>query len=335
MVRACLPVGRCTLRAWGIRVKKVKFLGYAITAVSFYYILKVVLALNFDLLTALEAPVRTVIYLLGLSAFYSVLMVIASFSWKLILEFLSNSRLSGREVFEVYAKSNIAKYLPGNILHFAGRNLLGKRLDWKHADTLVGSLLEMAIMLLTAVLLLLVLSPGDSVALLTQALSTLARHPVVVSLLSVLLAALIYSGISLWVKRNVPWGYVKIFFTKRFSIVLAEVFLIDCLLLLSLGFTLLLIYQGVLRGTGKTGQPLYTISAFILSWVAGFVTPGAPGGIGVRESVQILMLSPVYGKESALAAAVLFRVVSILGELISFFYASFFLKPSKKSEPAA
>jgi hypothetical protein len=54
-----------------------------------------------------------------------------------------------------------------------------------------------------------------------------------------------------------------------------------------------------------------------LSWMAGFVVVGVPGGIGVRETVFISMTTASLGADIAVSAAVLSRVVSIAVDLLA------------------
>jgi uncharacterized membrane protein YbhN (UPF0104 family) len=53
-----------------------------------------------------------------------------------------------------------------------------------------------------------------------------------------------------------------------------------------------------------------------VSWMAGFVVVGLPGGIGVRETVFISMTTAPLGAGVAVSAAVLSRVVSIAVDLV-------------------
>lgn len=53
-----------------------------------------------------------------------------------------------------------------------------------------------------------------------------------------------------------------------------------------------------------------------ISWMAGFVVVGVPGGIGVRETVFISMTTATLGAGVAVSAAVLSRVVSIAVDLL-------------------
>ena len=53
-----------------------------------------------------------------------------------------------------------------------------------------------------------------------------------------------------------------------------------------------------------------------VSWMAGFVVVGVPGGIGVRETIFISMTTATLGTGVAVSAAVLSRVVSIAVDLL-------------------
>ena len=53
-----------------------------------------------------------------------------------------------------------------------------------------------------------------------------------------------------------------------------------------------------------------------VSWMAGFVVVGVPGGIGVRETIFISMTTATLGAGVAVSAAVLSRIVSIAVDLL-------------------
>lgn len=64
--------------------------------------------------------------------------------------------------------------------------------------------------------------------------------------------------------------------------------------------------------------PLVVTLVFVtcVSWMAGFVVVGVPGGIGVRETIFISMTTAPLGAGVAVSAAVLSRVVSIVVDLV-------------------
>jgi uncharacterized membrane protein YbhN (UPF0104 family) len=62
---------------------------------------------------------------------------------------------------------------------------------------------------------------------------------------------------------------------------------------------------------------------------SGILTPGVPGGIGIKESVSVFLLSQYgYSESSMMFIMVLYRIISIVGEILGF-GISFLIKPSK------
>lgn len=57
--------------------------------------------------------------------------------------------------------------------------------------------------------------------------------------------------------------------------------------------------------------------AFAMAFVGGYLTPGIPAGLGVREALLVTLLSPAYGEGSALALALYFRVVATIGDFLT------------------
>ena len=63
------------------------------------------------------------------------------------------------------------------------------------------------------------------------------------------------------------------------------------------------------------------VPAFALAWVAGFLTPGAPAGLGIREALLVAGTAPLYGPGTALSAALALRLVTVLGDGVAFVVA--------------
>ncbi|MES9970924.1 MAG: hypothetical protein ABW092_12895, partial [Candidatus Thiodiazotropha sp.] len=72
-------------------------------------------------------------------------------------------------------------------------------------------------------------------------------------------------------------------------------------------------------GLTQDSDYLVVLSAFAIAWSVGFLTPGAPSGIGIREAILILLLSPLAGEANALILALLFRLVTIAGDTLFYF----------------
>ena len=64
----------------------------------------------------------------------------------------------------------------------------------------------------------------------------------------------------------------------------------------------------------------FTIIAgmFAAAWLAGFLAPGAPAGLGIREVLLVQVLSLAYPDPTALGATMILRVVTTLGDATAF-----------------
>jgi uncharacterized membrane protein YbhN (UPF0104 family) len=72
-----------------------------------------------------------------------------------------------------------------------------------------------------------------------------------------------------------------------------------------------------------------SIGVFCASYIVGFIAPFAPGGLGVRESMFIVMLQGKVGLSSAVALAVASRVFLTVVEL-GFVIPFLFMKSEKR-----
>ena len=61
------------------------------------------------------------------------------------------------------------------------------------------------------------------------------------------------------------------------------------------------------------------LGTYLFSWVIGFITPGAPGGIGVREAVMVLTCSTFLDTNTIMLYAVTMRIISTFSDVLAFF----------------
>lgn len=78
----------------------------------------------------LELPIPGLVGSIVLSSLvYAGLLVGVTFGFAHLLKVGGHADARPRDALVVWGKANIAKYLPGNVFHFAGRHLLGRRFD--------------------------------------------------------------------------------------------------------------------------------------------------------------------------------------------------------------
>jgi uncharacterized membrane protein YbhN (UPF0104 family) len=72
----------------------------------------------------------------------------------------------------------------------------------------------------------------------------------------------------------------------------------------------------------------FCVALFASAWLLGFLTPGAPAGLGVRETVLVIGLSGSLGP-MALPAAILHRLLSALADAAMALIGALLLKTSR------
>jgi glycosyltransferase 2 family protein len=77
-------------------------------------------------------------------------------------------------------------------------------------------------------------------------------------------------------------------------------------------------------GTAPMALLPLMVAAFVIAWLAGLLTPGAPAGVGVREMVMILLMAPLVPEAALVFAVVLSRIITVCGDTL--FYLAAHLK---------
>ncbi|MEH2396580.1 lysylphosphatidylglycerol synthase domain-containing protein [Nostoc sp.] len=236
----------------------------------------------------------------------------AGWIWTWILQEL-NQPISSPQFIQVYLKTNIAKYLPGNIWHHYGRIMAAKNANISAGAATLSVLLE-PLLMLAAALIIIVLCSSQFAA---------ANTTLVLQILQLLSLAVVLCAIHPWFLNPVIRFLYKLKAKK--SAVTTEVTIPFSLksyplrpLLGELGF------MG-LRGTGfiltmfaldslNVNQIPLLLGAFSCAWLLGFIIPGAPGGLGVFEATAYELLRHHFPAALVFSAIALYRLISILAE---------------------
>jgi len=99
-----------------------------------------------------------------------------------------------------------------------------------------------------------------------------------------------------------------------------------------LGTSLFVLRLGFAQGASISVW-LLAIEAYVIAGVAGMVSVIVPSGIGVREGVMALGLTPLLGLEQSIVAAILARVTISLAELIGILAGFVYLERHVTGEP--
>ena len=200
-----------------------------------------------------------------------------------------------------YGISQLAKYLPGNFFHLAGRQAMGMAAGVSALSLAKSALWELGLIAVAGMLygwlVLPLLMPG---------------FPSIVSI--ILFLGTVWVVAYLLCRIIGPQVAVSFGWQMLFLAVSGGTFVI--LLAMIVSSTVLHVQTWLLIG-----------GAYVFAWLLGLVTPGAPAGVGVREMILLLLLKGFVADADLLMAVLLGRLVTVLGDL-SFFVAGFLI-PAK------
>ncbi|MEG3843619.1 UPF0104 family protein [Microcoleus sp. herbarium14] len=261
-------------------------------------------------------------------------LIFVGWVWMLILrEF--RQRVNAAWAIQVFLKTNIAKYLPGNIWHFWGRILDAQKAGIFPKAATLSVLLEPLLMASAGVLIGLLcfdkinwlLRLVGCAAILT-AIHPRILNPIVLFVEKLKLEkkgenakaeevagekgifrlesssnlARITSSVKSPRKINLP--------IKRYPLVP----LIGQMCFIGLRGSGFLLTVMALTPVNFSNIP-NLFGAFCFAFVVGLVVPGAPGGMGVFEATAIALLSDRYSTGIILSSVALYRIISILADV--------------------
>lgn len=242
-------------------------------------------------------------------------------------------RVDTREALCVYARANIGKYLPGNVMHYVERNLFAAKSGAPQSSVALSSIFEIGTQVAVA-LLLAFLCKGGTVGLLLDEIVPGWRNLIFVALA----AGAVLFILALAIAIKVFGSRLK----KLFSGFRPSVFLLTLIKTMLLYVSVMLI-GGLLMAVmfAYMGMPvtphllLQIVPGYVIAWVLGFVVPGAPGGIGVREFVLTVLLGFAADGRFIVTVMVIHRLVNILGDFAAYLIQMALSRKAKADEGGA
>jgi len=229
----------------------------------------------------------------SLALAYGLFSLFLALAWRDVLKYLGGI-ISARLAIRIHGISQLAKYVPGNIFHLAGRQALGMAAGISGMRLAKSTMWELGL-LATA---------GSLCACLALPLIW-TTMPVMLSLacfVMIVAAACLVVG-------------------KLFDCSLSKALLSHVIFLIAAG----IVFAAILDFSSSVDISLSTLpaicGAYIIAWLIGFVAPGAPAGVGIRELVLLFFLKTTIIEYDLLWAVMLGRATTIFGDLFYFFTA--------------
>lgn len=220
-------------------------------------------------------------------------LLLARAWWHLLT--VCGAQSSWRWAVKVYGISQLAKYLPGNIFHLAGRQALGM---------------------------------SDGVSASSLAKSSLWE----LGLIAVVGSLFVFLALPLQLP-DVPLAFAVVFFLaagsvlgcllrRRCSHFVVAAFFLQMAFLAVTGVLFLVVLLGVQETDVSPSLWVQIGAAYVVAWWLGLLVPGAPAGVGVREAALMWLLSHVAAPVPLLWAVMLSRVMTVLGDALLFLVAT-------------
>ncbi|MDD5267454.1 MAG: lysylphosphatidylglycerol synthase domain-containing protein [Methylococcales bacterium] len=220
-------------------------------------------------------------------------------------------------VISMFAVSQFGKYLPGNFGQHVGRVLLAKRAGISIPITLNTMIVEM----------MWGLASGGGLALISIFFfvdpNDLGAHsiPGGYELIPIITLLLALPWIGIYFVNTFFPGLAKLL-TKNDLIPLPKVstaIIVTTLFISSFFIMGLILKLQAQCFFGVTKGNVFQLTClFSIAWLAGYLVPGAPAGVGVREAMMVLLLSPVLGAGTAVGLGITLRVTTTVGDAVAF-----------------
>lgn len=302
------------------------YVGNALTIIALVFVVRKILMLDINY-EIISRP-KNVLYLILFSALYGIHIFLVGISWKQLLKVTTNVSIPFEEVSLVWCRANLLKYIPGNIFQYVGRNDIAVKKNLSHIEVGFSTVLDVGMNVLGVLIIgVICYMPGVKIWLNSYNPSIKINDFKVLSFIIIIFTILIIIFRNKF--KKVVKKISKIFLPKNIA---REMF---CLLY----YMFWAVYTGyifVLVCTKMVGmqldwrQTIVILGAFLLSWIVGFIMPGAPGGIGIREAALAILLSNQFEMEMVLLGIVIYRLANIGGDFLGLLYSQLYSKIKRR-----
>ena len=260
-------------------------------------------------ISALAWSPRVLVCLLLSTLLTTATALLDAWSWAWLLRGLGVPA-TDRAAAGVFAVSQFAKYI-GNVGQHIGRVALAHRRGWQTGRVVLSLFVENGFALGAGALVV-----GVSVTFGLSGGQLHARAPLVLGLL---VGGWLAGTLVLRRLLKAPPKFVRSLLAVDEPIELAPSLLgvylgVHLVSYACLGFSLAISLWGV---AGAFPEAAWKVpAAATASWLIGYLLPGAPAGIGVREASLTVLLGDSVGADVIIAAALIWRVSALLADVI-------------------
>ena len=288
---------------------KIKIVGNILVLISLGFILKTVVNMEINWWKLINNHFIKIF--IGSVCFQSIIVFFSCVPWFLLLSSLVGKIKSVKHVWYIFLKSNIYKYLPGNFLHYVGRNQLAVEYSVSHIDLALATGMDVIIGLGTGICFASLFFFERVLKILDESIISLAT---IVICIFVLCGFFCVKKIK-YTKELYEKYMMKIKRLKTIKAIIGGVgyyFMQNTLTVLMVVFVC-----GICIPTSSIKEKFSIGTSYIFASVIGTIMPGAPAGVGIREAIMININSG-YAADDMLVLSVIMRLISIMGDFFAY-----------------
>ncbi len=230
------------------------------------------------------------------------------YAWHIMLLNYAKEPFPYRTSYYYFAKTEISKYLPGNVFHFIGRQVLASKIGITQMEMAKISVLFSFLLLVATVI-----SSTVFAFLATDIPSYILTLMGLSCIITIIITAYLYPSFP--IRKKVSMNLLL-----SVSVALQGVMLGMIVMVQTDHFTAGLFFE--------------CVSIYIVSWLIGFITPGASGGLGIREGTFIAIAAFMHldiAAEIIIFSVLLVRFINIIID-IAMYLSTFVLKNNIKGK---
>lgn len=306
--------------------KYIKYIGNIITLLAVILIIRRLISYEVDYAMLLRP--RMLIVLGGCLAAYVLNVILGAIPWLKMVEIVSNKKMPYLTTTFVHVRSNLLKYIPGNVFQYIGKNELAVKCDVGHVQVALSTILDVLLMLAVATVL-----GGICIRdYLFTIITTYVSLKYIAILGSVGIIFLLVAGLYLKKKKeSLIKQVLEVFRNKRNVKNLLECVLYYVIQNIWVGGIYVAMLLMVSGNSIETIPFVLIIGANIFSGVIGLITPGAPGGLGIREVVMALITQGVFIESAIMLTSVIYRVITVIGDGLAFLVVALIVRAGNTS----
>lgn len=286
----------------------IKGIGKILSVIAIIFIVKKIIEMDFDY-TLIFSP-KGISIIIGLTVVQTILIFLACRAWEHYLMEFGAVRLNRIHVWNIYAKANLFKYIPGNVFQYIGRNELAAENPISHKNVAAATVADTLTMIVIKVSVSVVMLQAQFY----QAVREYIRKEWIIGIAVLGVLAICILLLPTRFQKN-----YTAFICRAKNTIAKSLCDYLCIDIVS-GIMYIIVICFVLN-YGCTFQDIFLlIGGYTLGSVIGFLTPGVPGGIGIREAVIIFLSQKVIDLDILTAATVIMRIICVAADILAFIF---------------